>query len=73
MPQTYKQQGFVLLSLILAIVIIVILVVLYFKNPSAEKSTFEAGQQGMEQAKQNKDTLLNQQIDIQNQLNSIDQ
>lgn len=79
----HKQQtGFVLISLVLALVIIAILVVLYLKPGNEGKNVVETGRKAEDQLNdssqkmQNYQTQLNEQqqnIDIQNNLNSIGQ
>jgi hypothetical protein len=70
--QTKNNSGFLLISLVIALAIIAILFSLYFKkNDSEQASQMERGQQGIEDAKQNKELLIEQNLEIQNQINSI--
>lgn len=75
-----KQNGFVLISLVLAAVIIAILVMYYLRPKNGEKNVIQTGQDAEKSLQQSKDKLqnyqtdLNQQqqnIDTQNELNSI--
>lgn len=60
-----------MISLLIAVAIIAILAMLYFKkSDNTGKSTMQAGQQGIEQAKQNNSLEKQQHEQIQEQLNN---
>lgn len=67
-----NEKGFVLVGLLIAVVIIAILVVIYYKGSgNGEKSQGEVGKEAIEETKRNNQLQLEQQIEIQNQINSI--
>lgn len=68
-----NHNGFGLISLILSLAIVSILIAVYLNSDESSnpKTTREAGQEGIEQAKINNQKLLEQQTEIQNQINSI--
>ncbi len=66
------NKGFVLISLIITIAIIAILTALYYSRTEEGKpSPRETGQKAIEEAKINNALELQHQIEIQNELNSI--
>ena len=69
-----NQNGFLLISLLLAVAIIAILVAVYYGGgKNSQQSQLQTGQKAIEQTKQNNTLLENQHLEIQNQLNSINQ
>ena len=67
------NKGFVLISLIITIAIIAVLTALYYsRSESGKPSARETGQKAIEDAKANNASELEHQIQIQNELNSID-
>lgn len=68
-----KNKGFILITLIIALAIIAIWAAIYFgKSGGGQANIIQTGNKAIEQTKQN-NALQNQgQIEIQNQLNSID-
>ena len=67
-----KNSGFLLISLLIVVAIAAILFALYFKKSNnSETSTYQAGQKGIEQAKENNANQYQQQIEMQNEINSI--
>ncbi|MBI3231725.1 MAG: prepilin-type N-terminal cleavage/methylation domain-containing protein [Candidatus Doudnabacteria bacterium] len=70
MPKN-QSRGFALISLILAIVIIAILFGMYYQNSGEKGSPAKTGQEAIEQTKRNNQLQIEQQIEIQNQINSI--
>ena len=68
-----NQKGFLLIGLLIVAAIIAILFVIYNTGSSGEKGNVKTtGQKAIEQTKRNNQTELEQQIEIQNQLNSIE-
>lgn len=67
-----KEAGFVFLVLILSIVIIAILFTLYFTDSGGKSSPAKTGQDAIEQAKSNNQLQIEQNLEIQNQINSIE-
>ena len=66
------NKGFVLIFLLLAVVIIAILVTVYYGKSTNNKTfTREAGQSGIEQAEKNNQLEYKQQLELQNQINSM--
>ena len=73
MPHKTKTQGFVLISLLLAIVIIAILFAMYYSGSGSNKASVQqTGQKAIEQTKQNNATEIQNHLEIQNELNSVD-
>lgn len=68
-----KNQGFVLISLILAIVIIAIIFAMYYGGSSSRESVKKTGDSAIEQVKLNNTSEIQNHIEIQNELNSIEQ
>lgn len=68
-----QNQGFVLISLIFAVAIIAVLYALYYKKSEhGGPSPAQTGQKAIEQTKENNSILLRQNLDTQNELNSIE-
>ncbi len=68
-----NQNGFLLISLILAIAIMAILAAVYYGGgKDGQKSQKQAGQNAIEQTKQNNELMNSQHLEIQNELNSTD-
>jgi len=67
------NKGFVLISLIITIAIIAILTALYYsRSDNGKPSAKETGKKAIEDAKTNNALELEHQIQIQNELYSID-
>ncbi len=71
------EQGFVMIVLIIGIALMALMMGLYFtKNGSEPKSQYDTGQEAIEQAKQinqqgiERSTQIQEQLEIQNELNS---
>lgn len=68
-----QNSGFVLISLLLAIVIIVLLYLYFHKSSGTDQSIQQTGQKAEQQVKANNAQMLQENIDTQNTLNSINQ
>jgi uncharacterized protein HemX len=67
------QNGFLLVALLIGVVIILIIVGIYYGGTKEERqSRARTNQQAIDQAKDINQNQLQQQIEIQNQLNSIE-
>lgn len=67
-----RQNGFLLISLILALVIITCLVLAFYKvRGSGKTSSGEQGKQGIQDAKEIKQSQLERNLETQAQINSI--
>jgi hypothetical protein len=70
---TQPNPGFALIGLLLVVVIIAIMALAYYgKSNDGKASRAEVGKKAIEDTKANNQTQLEQQIEIQNQLNSIE-
>ena len=68
-----QNDGFVLISLLLAIVIIAVLFAIYYGGSGSNSASMQkTGQKAIEQAKQNNAAEIQNHLEIQNELNSID-
>lgn len=67
------NQGFAFIGLIITLIIIVIWASLTYKNSKDKQSVMKAGGNAIEQTKQNNTRQYENQIEIQNNLNSIEQ
>lgn len=72
MAKTKKQNGFVLISLVLAAVIIAILVMYYLKPKNGDKNVIQTGQDAEKSLRQSKDKLQNYQTDLNQEQQNID-
>ncbi|MEK7161290.1 MAG: hypothetical protein AAB729_01200 [Patescibacteria group bacterium] len=68
-----ENQGFAFIGLIITLIIIVIWASLSYKNSKDKQSVMKAGSNAIEQTKQNNARQYENQIEIQNNLNSIEQ
>ena len=68
-----QNPGFAFIALLLALVIAAILFTMYFSGSgSSGKSMQQTGQKAIEQTKENNASQIQQHLEIQNELNSID-
>lgn len=68
-----NQKGFALVGLLIVVAIIALMFVWYYRKDDGSKSSpRQQGQEAIEQTKRNNQTQLEQQIEIQNQINSIE-
>jgi competence protein ComGC len=67
-----NNRGFVLITLLIALAIIMIWAAIYFgKSGRQNANTIQTGNKAIEQTKANNNLLLQDQIQTQNELNSI--
>ncbi|MFA5990719.1 MAG: hypothetical protein WC794_00525 [Candidatus Doudnabacteria bacterium] len=66
------NQGFAFIGLIITLIIIVIWASLSYKNSKDKQNVTRAGSNAIEQTKQNNARQYENQIEIQNNLNSIE-
>lgn len=67
-----KHSGIALLGVLITLAIIAALVALYYGNSErGRQSSAQTGKKAIEETKQNNTTQIEQHIEIQNELNSI--
>jgi Tfp pilus assembly protein PilE len=66
------NKGFAFIGLIIALVIIIIWASLTYKNSKDKQNVKRSGSKAIEQTKQNNTKQYENQIEIQNNLNSIE-
>ena len=67
-----QNSGFALIALLLAVAIIAVLFVMYYGGSGNGKSVQQTGKNAIEQTKQNNALEIQNHIEIQNGLNSVD-
>jgi|GEM_PF-5758644 len=67
-----ENQGFALITLLITLAIIAVWASLYFTKSNNKQSFVETGNNAIEQTKQNNTQQYENQIEIQNNLNSIE-
>jgi competence protein ComGC len=72
MNNKQNQKGFALIGLLIVVVIIAILFAMRYKKDKDGNSPAKTGKEAIEQTKKNNQTQLEQQIEIQNTINSIE-
>ncbi len=68
-----KNQGFALIGLLIVVAIIAIVFVMYYgKSGDKTESVQQTGQRAIEKTKENNASEIQNHLEIQNELNSID-
>jgi Tfp pilus assembly protein PilE len=71
MDDKRNNQGFALIALVIALAIAAIIFAMYYGGSGNGKSVQKTGQDAIEKTKENNATQIEQHLEIQNELNSI--
>ena len=70
-----QEQGFLLISAVIVLAIIGVILAIYYgkeNHSDSPATTIKTGQKAIEETKVNNSTQLQEHMDVQNQINSID-